>query len=547
MYKYDAIDRALVDERVEEFRDQVSRRLSGELSEDQFKPLRLMNGVYLQLHAYMLRVAIPYGVLSAKQLRALADIARRYDRGYGHFTTRQNIQFNWPSLIDIPEILERLADVEMHAIQTSGNCIRNTTMDPFAGAAADEVEDPRPWCELIRQWSTLHPEFTYLPRKFKIAVTGAPSDRAAIRAHDIGLRVVRNDEGETGFEVFAGGGLGRTPRIGVKLTDFVDGRDLLAYLTSILRVYNLAGRRDNLYKARIKILVESMGADAFRDEVEATFAQLRGGVHLTPREEIDRIRSFFPPPLAPANDVAEGSAPSRPGFNRWLLRNVAAHKVNGLASAIISLKPIGGSPGDATADQMDAVAALAEKYAGGEIRVTKEQNLVLPHVPRGYLPKLYDALFDIGLATPNAGEATDIVSCPGLDYCNLANARSIPVAQAISHRLSADGLSDQAGDLTIKISGCINACGHHHIADIGLLGVDKRGEEHYQLTLGGSGTEDAAIGQIVGPGLSGENVPEAVARVVAAYLELRISASEKFSQTLRRTGSEPFKEAVYAH
>ena len=541
MYQYDVIDREIVDARTAEFREQVNARLSGALSEDEFKPLRLMNGVYLQLHAYMLRVAIPYGVLSAAQLRTLASAARDYDRGYGHFTTRQNIQFNWPALVDIPDLLDRLAGVEMHAIQTSGNTIRNTTTDPFAGADADEVADPRPWCELIRQWSTLHPEFTWLPRKFKIAVTGSPSDRAAIGVHDIGLRLVKNAEGETGFEVHVGGGQGRTPRIAAKIRDFLPTGELLAYLTAILRVYNLAGRRDNIYKARIKILVEAMGADAFARDVEATYAAIRGRDLAVPAEEIARVESFFAPP-APGAPLSE--TPADPDFARWRGVNVKRHKVAGRAIVVIPLKAYGQAPGDATAEQMDRIADLAERYGQGEIRVTKEQNLVLPHVEEAALPQVFITLNAAGLATPNAGRASDIVACPGLDYCNLANARSIPIAQSISRRLEAAGLDETAEDVTIKISGCINACGHHHVANIGLLGVDKKGEEVYQLTLGGVADGEAAIGQIAGPGLSAEAAVEAVATCVRVYAE-QGRAAESFIETLSRIGHEPFKEAVY--
>ena len=544
MYQYDQYDATIVRERVDQFRGQVERRLDGRLTEDQFKPLRLMNGVYLQLHAYMLRVAIPYGVLNSRKLRMLAHIARRYDRGYGHFTTRQNIQYNWPALIDVPEILSLLADVEMHAIQTSGNCIRNTTADPYAGAARDEIEDPRPWCEIIRQWSTFHPEFSFLPRKFKIAVSGAEEDRAAVRAHDIGLKIVRNETGEHGFQVFPGGGLGRTPRIAPLIREFLPQRELLAYLTAILRVYNMHGRRDNIYKARIKILVEALGADEFRRQVEAEYAEIAkdGGLTL-PEEEIARIRSFFPPPPA-VEDAQPVVFPADPEFALWRRRNVRPHKANGLASVVISLKPIGRAPGDATADQMDAIADLAEKFSFDEVRVTMEQNLILPHVRETDLETVWRALVEQRLATPNAYRATDIVACPGLDYCSLANARSIPIAQNIAVRLDAAGLTEDAGEVTIKISGCINACGHHHIANIGVLGVDKKGEEFYQITLGGSHSDDASIGQIVGKGLPGEEVPAAIERVLRAYLA-RKEGNERFLDTLRRIGEEPFKEAIY--
>ncbi len=542
MYRYDDIDATLVRERTAQFREQVGARLSGELTEDQFKPLRLQNGVYLQLHAYMLRVAIPYGVLSAAQLRKLAHVARTYDKGYGHFTTRQNIQYNWPSLVDVPDILDELAEVDMHAIQTSGNCIRNTTTDPFAGAAADEVVDPRPWCELIRQWSTFHPEFSFLPRKFKIAVTGSPADRAAIGVHDIGLQLVRNGEGEVGFAVFAGGGQGRTPMVAPEISSFVAQRDLLAYLTAILRVYNLAGRRDNLYKARIKILVNDLGADEFTGQVEGEFARLKGGALTLPQEEIDRVKAFFTDP--PADDRPAVLHPSA-AFSRWRLWNVKPHKVPGRAIVVISLKPYGGTAGDASAEQMDVVADLAEQFSLGEVRVTKEQNLVLPHVAEADLAELYAALEAAGLATANAGLASDIVCCPGLDYCNLANARSIPISQAISRAIEESGLEEAAGELTIKISGCINACGHHHVANIGLLGVDKKGEEFYQLTLGGIADGEAAIGKIVGKGLDPDHAVRAVITVIRAYLDAR-TEDESFVQTLSRIGFEPFKEAIYA-
>lgn len=542
MYQYDAIDETLVRERTDQFREQVGARLSGELTEDQFKPLRLQNGVYLQLHAYMLRVAIPYGVLNAAQMRKLAHVARTYDKGYGHFTTRQNIQYNWPRLVDVPDILDELAQVEMHAIQTSGNCIRNTTTDPFAGAAADEVADPRPWCELIRQWSTFHPEFSFLPRKFKIAVAGSPADRAAIGVHDIGLQLVKGGAGEIGFAVYAGGGQGRTPMIAPKVADFVVPRDLLSYLSAILRVYNLAGRRDNLYKARIKILVHEIGVEEFTKRVNEEFAHLQGGALTLPQEEIDRVASFFKDP--PADERPATSHPNS-AFSRWRLWNVKPHKVPGRAIVIISLKPHGGTAGDASADQMDMVADLAERYSLGEVRVTKEQNLVLPHVAQGDLVALYEALSAHGLATANAGLASDIVCCPGLDYCNLANARSIPISQEISRAIEASGLEEAAGELTIKISGCINACGHHHVANIGLLGVDKKGVEFYQLTLGGIADGAAAVGKIVGKGLDADEAVAAVITVIKTYLNHR-EGDETFVQTLDRIGLEPFKDEIYA-
>ncbi len=543
MYKYDSYDHAMVADRIAEFRDQVTRRLDGRLTEDQFKPLRLMNGVYLQLHAYMLRVAIPYGTLNSAQLRTLAGIARDYDRGYGHFTTRQNLQYNWPALVDIPDILDRLAAVEMHAIQTSGNCIRNVTADPFAGAAADELEDGRPWAEIVRQWSSFHPEFTFLPRKFKIAVNGASADRAGIRVHDIGLQIVKNDAGETGFEVWVGGGQGRTPRLGQLIKPFLAPEDLLSYLTACLRVYNQHGRRDNLYKARIKILVEALGAAEYGRQVEDEWAVIRDGELKLPAEEIARIRSFFDQPKQA--DPAPVPVSENRAFARWLDRNRRDHAVAGLSSLVISLKPIGGTPGDITDAQMDAVADLAERFGFDEIRATPDQNLILPHVRNDELEAVWNGLVEAGLATANAGLATDIVACPGLDYCNLANARSIPIAQAISTLLEETGLSEKAGDVTIKIDGCINACGHHHVAHIGVLGVDKRGEEFYQITLGGAFGSDAAIGSIIGKGLAGEDVPAAIARTLETYLDIR-AEDERFIDTLRRVGPDAFKEAIYA-
>lgn len=543
MYRYDEFDARLVRERIAEFRDQVERRIDGRLTEDQFKPLRLMNGVYLQLHAYMLRVAIPYGALRAEQMRMLATISEKYDRGYGHFTTRQNIQYNWPSLVDIPDILEELAAVEMHAIQTSGNCIRNVTADPFAGAAADELEDSRPWAEIIRQWSTLHPEFTFLPRKFKIAINGAAEDRAGIRVHDIGLQIVENEAGARGFEVWVGGGQGRTPRLARLVKDFVEPRDLLSYLTAILRVYNQHGRRDNLYKARIKILVDALGVEAFAGEVEEEWSYIREGELRLPESEILRIRSFFSSPSI--TDVSPVPEAGPAAFRHWLKHNRRDHQTAGLSSVVISLKPIGGTPGDATAGQMQVVADLTERYGFDEVRVTPDQNLVLPHVRNEDLFAVWTALVDAKLATANAGLATDIVACPGLDYCNLANARSIPVSQAISSTLEAEGLSEAAGEVTIKISGCINACGHHHVAAIGVLGVDKRGEEFYQITLGGAFGADASIGEIVGKGLAAEDVPGAIARILKSYLAQR-QGDERFIDTLRRLGSDAFKEAIYA-
>ena len=548
MYRYDEFDYTLVRERVDQFRDQVARRLSGELSEEEFRPLRLMNGLYLQLHAYMLRVAIPYGTLSGRQMHRLADIARRFDRGYGHFTTRQNIQYNWPKLAEVPDLLAELASVEMHAIQTSGNCIRNTTADPYAGVADDELEDPRIYAELIRQWSTFHPEFSFLPRKFKIAVTGAPHDRAAVRFHDIGLQMRSNAAGERGFEVMVGGGQGRTPVIAKTIRAFLPKRDLLSYLEAILRVYNVLGRRDNIYKARIKILVESTGAEKFAALVEREFEEIRDGALALPAEEIARIRAYFAPPayeLLAADDA--GYLASRRAdreFDAWCRINVKPHKQPGYAIADISLKPPGGIPGDATADQMDVMADLATRYSFDELRVTYKQNIVLPHVRQSDLPAVWRELDAAGLATPNAGLATDIIACPGLDYCNLANARSIPVAQRISTALTNSGRLEEIGDLRLNISGCINACGHHHAAEIGILGVDRKGEEFYQITLGGNPGDDAAIGQVIGPSFSYEAVTGAVETVIDTYLASRMDG-ERFGETWQRIGPLPFKEALY--
>ncbi len=549
MYRYDEFDAAFVAARVEQFRDQVKRRMGGELTEEQFRPHRLMNGLYLQLHAYMLRVAIPYGTLNSEQLRKLADIARKYDRGYGHFTTRQNIQYNWPKLEETPDILAELASVEMHAIQTSGNCIRNVTADHFAGVAADEIADPRPYAELLRQWSSQHPEFSFLPRKFKIAVNGGPHDRAAIQAHDIGLQIVRNDRGELGFTVYVGGGLGRTPFIGKKIRDFLPERDLLRYVDAILRVYNLDGRRDNKYKARIKILVHETGEAAFRDLVEAEYAANAQSA-LTLRDiDIAQMReNFKTPPLAPRATDSPRITRRRAKdakFDAYMRANVAPHKIPGYAVMTVSLKPLGAPPGDATADQMDAVADLAEDYSQDELRVSHEQNLILPHVALDDLPAVYDRLASVGLAAPNAGQISDIIACPGLDYCALATARSIPVAQRIAERFGDGARARDIGPLKIKISGCINACGHHHVGHIGILGLERAGEETYQITLGGSADENASIGQITGPGFSSERVVEAIDTIVETYKAQRSDADEAFLQTYRRVGMAPFKEALY--
>ncbi|OOG75693.1 sulfite reductase [Sinorhizobium sp. A49] len=549
MYRYDEFDHAFVSSRVEQFRDQVERRLSGELAEDAFKPLRLMNGVYLQLHAYMLRVAIPYGTLSSRQMRMLAHVARKYDRGYGHFTTRQNIQYNWPRLSDTPDILDELASVEMHALQTSGNCIRNVTADHFAGAAADEVADPRPYAEILRQWSSVHPEFSFLPRKFKIAVTGAERDRAAIQVHDIGLHLKKDENGRIGFAVYVGGGQGRTPMIAKKIRDFLPEEDLLSYTTAIMRVYNLHGRRDNKYKARIKILVHETGAEELSRQVEVEFAALKDTELKLPETDIQSISTYFAPPaLEPRAEGWESLArwkKTDPEFSRWVHQNVQPHKHPDYGMVTISLKPIGGIPGDATDAQMEAVADIAEEYAFDEIRVSHEQNLILPHVALADLEPIYRALVVAGLATANAGLITDIIACPGLDYCALANARSIPVAQEISNRFGAPERQAEIGELKIKISGCINACGHHHVGHIGLLGVEKKGAELYQITLGGSGDENTSIGEIIGRGFEPEKVTDAIETIVDTYLGLRNDKSETFLEAYRRVGPQPFKEALY--
>jgi sulfite reductase (NADPH) hemoprotein beta-component len=548
MYQYDEYDHALVKDRVSQFRRQVERRMSGELTEEQFRPLRLMNGLYLQLHAYMLRVAIPYGTLNAQQMRKLAYIARRYDKNYGHFTTRQNLQYNWPKLEETPDILAELAEVEMHAIQTSGNCIRNVTSDQYAGAAADEIEDPRIWCEIVRQWSTLHPEFSFLPRKFKIAITGSENDRAAVKVHDIGLIMKRGPSGEIGFEVIVGGGLGRTPFIGKLVRDFLPKEDLLSYLEAILRTYNLLGRRDNKYKARIKVTVHETGAEEFTRLVEEEWAAIKDSSLKLPKEEMDRIAAHFEPPvfrvLDEASPEAEKRAAGDPAFASWLRHNTEPHKVPGYEIVNISLKSEGIAPGDATSEQMDLVADLADAHSFGEIRVTHAQNLVLPHVERDTLPALYDKLVEGGLAAANVGLLSDIICCPGLDYCALANARSIPISMQISERFAAQNRLDEIGKMQIKISGCINACGHHHVGHIGILGVDRKGEEHYQIQLGGSASEDASLGKILGRGFSAEQVVDVVEKLVEIYIDLR-EGDEAFIDTYRRVGQEPFKERVY--
>ncbi|MBV7257453.1 nitrite/sulfite reductase [Pacificimonas sp. WHA3] len=539
MYRYDQYDQAMVDARVAEFRDQVERRLSGAMTEDQFKPLRLMNGLYLQLHAYMLRVAIPYGTLSSTQMRALADIARKYDKGYAHFTTRQNVQYNWIQLKETPDLLADLARVEMHAIQTSGNCIRNISSDQFAGVAGDEVIDPRPHAELLRQWSSFHPEFSFLPRKFKIAVIASDADRAAMRLHDIGIRIVRRD-GVLGAQVFAGGGMGRTPMIAPEIRDFVPEDQMVSYCEAILRVYNRHGRRDNKYKARIKILVHETGADKFREEVEAEFAHMQPLDLDPPRAELARIKAFFAPPEYAA--IEDGYDTSDPDFRIWAETNLFPHKQPGYAAATISLKPVGGIPGDASAEQMDIVADLAARYSMDEVRVTHAQNLVLPNVRQDRLYALWQELDAAGLAPANLDRASDIIACPGLDYCSLANARSIPIAQEVAKRLAP--IEREVGALQIKMSGCINACGHHHAGHIGVLGVDKKGVESYQLLLGGSAAEDVSLAKITGPGFDERGIVDAIETVTSVYRDAR-EGDERFLDTYRRLGMAPFKEALY--
>ncbi|QFI64265.1 nitrite/sulfite reductase [Qipengyuania flava] len=543
MYKYDQYDQAMVDARVEEFRDQARRRLEGKLTEDQFKPLRLMNGLYLQLHAYMLRVAIPYGTLNSRQMHALADIADKYDRGYGHFTTRQNIQYNWIKLEDAADILADLAKVEMHAIQTSGNCIRNISSDHFAGAAADEIVDPRPYAELLRQWSSFHPEFSYLPRKFKIAVIASDTDRAAMRLHDIGIQIVKNDAGELGAAFYVGGGMGRTPMVAPCINGFVPLDRLVTYAEACLRVYNRHGRRDNKYKARIKILVHEMGAEEYTRQVEAEYAHLLEEGVEPPFAELERIRTYFEDPLFEAGAPEEVDR-SDPDFAVWVDRNTVAHKEAGYVSAVISLKPVGGIPGDATAEQMRLMADLAKDYSFDELRVMHTQNIVLPHVRKADLHALWTALDEAGLGSPNLDTVEDIIACPGLDYCSLANARSIPIAQRISERFAANGKTGTLGELKLKISGCINACGHHHAGHIGILGVDRKGVENYQLLLGGSEAEDVSLAKITGPGFDENGIVDAVETVTNVY-ESERQDGERFLDTYRRIGMNPFKEALY--
>ncbi len=550
MYQYDDIDQRIVEERVAQFRDQTRRFLAGQISEDDFRPLRLQNGLYIQRHAPMLRVAIPYGVLASRQLRKLAHIARTYDRGVGHFSTRQNIQFNWPQLEQVPNILAELATVQMHAIQTSGNCVRNTTTDHFAGVAADELIDPRVYCELIRQWSTFHPEFAFLPRKFKIAVNGAIADRAATWVHDIGLHAVRNESGDIGFRVIVGGGLGRTPMIGVVVREYLPWKHLLTYLEAILRVYNRYGRRDNKHKARIKILVKAMTPERFQREVETEWGRLKDGENTLVEEEVTRIEARMVRPdyavLSPEQPaVLREALQTDRAFRHWHERNVQAHKVPGYAAVVLSLKATGRAPGDATAEQMEAVAALADRYGFGEIRVSHEQNLILPDIPQADLPALYAQVKALGFATPNIGLLTNIISCPGGDFCSLANARSIPVAQAIQARFDDLARLEDIGALDLNISGCMNACGHHHVGHIGILGVDKHGAEYYQISIGGN-QAPARLGKVIGPSLGSEAVPDAIEALISVYLDERLHAEERFVEVVERLGIEPFRESVYA-
>ncbi|TAH43559.1 MAG: nitrite/sulfite reductase [Betaproteobacteria bacterium] len=548
MYQYDEYDQRIVDERVAQYADQTARYLAGELSEDEFRPLRLQNGLYIQRHAPMLRIAVPYGNLRAEQLRMFAHIARTYDRGYGHFTTRQNLQFNWPKLEDVPEILRLLASVQMHGIQTSGNCIRNVTSDPFAGVAADEAIDPRPWCEIVRQWSTFHPEFAYLPRKFKIAVNGAQEDRAAIQIHDIGLDLRRDAEGKIGFRVLVGGGLGRTPILGEEVASFVPWQQILNYCEAVLRVYNLHGRRDNAYKARIKILVKALGVEEFARQVDAEFVHLKDGPSTLTQAEIDRVAGRFNDPVLtplPADEAYRARLADDRAFANWARRNVRAHRLSGYASVVLSLKKSGIAPGDITAEQFDAVADLSERYAQGEARVLHEQNLAFASVREADLHDLWQQLHELGLATPNIGLLSDIISCPGGDFCSLANAKSIPIALAIQDRFDdLDHLHD-IGDLELNISGCMNACGHHHVGHIGVLGVDKNGEEWYQVTIGGAQGNQASLGKVIGPSFAAAEMPDVVESLIRSYIDNR-NEGEAFIDTVRRVGIEPFKTRVYA-
>ncbi len=549
MYVYDQYDQHIIEDRVRQFRDQTRRFLAGELADEEFRPLRLQNGLYIQRYAPMLRIAVPYGLLSSTQVRKLAEIARRYDKGYAHISTRTNVQFNWPELEDVPEILAELATVQMHAIQTSGNCIRNTTTDQFAGVARDELIDPRPWCEIIRQWSTFHPEFAFLPRKFKIAVNGAVSDRAAIEVHDIGLEAVKNDAGELGFRVSVGGGLGRTPIVGSFINEFLPWQHLLSYLDAILRVYNRYGRRDNKFKARIKILVKALTPEVFAERVNAEWAHLKDGPTSLTEAEVQRVSKFFVDPQYKAlqdQDAALAQLDAEhPGFGRWRQRNVVAHKKPGYAAVTLSLKSTGVAPGDVTDKQLDAIADLADRYSFGEVRNSHEQNMILADVEQARLFELWHELRELGLATPNIGLLTDIICCPGGDFCSLANAKSIPIAEAIQRRFdNLDYLFD-LGNIDLNISGCMNACGHHHIGHIGILGVDKKGAEFYQVSLGGSSGRDASLGQILGPSFAQDAMPDVIEKIITVYVEQR-TEDEQFIDTFRRIGIDPFKERVYA-
>lgn len=549
MYQYTEVDQKLVDERVAQYRDQTRRFLAGELPDEEFRALRLMNGLYIQRQAPMLRVAIPYGLMSSTQLRKMAHIARTYDKGYGHFTTRTNIQYNWPKLEEVPDILAELAEVQMHAIQTSGNCIRNTTTDPYAGVIASELEDPRPWCEIIRQWSTLHPEFAYLPRKFKIAVTGGPEDRAASQVHDIGLHLVKNDAGEVGFEVLVGGGLGRTPVIGKQVRDFLEPKDLLSYLEAIIRVYNLNGRRDNKYKARIKILVNAMGIDAFRELVDAEWAEIRESDLRLSQEEIDKVKAQFAPPAYEAdaaNNDLHAQLTENEEFRVWFERNTVQHKVAGYRIVVVSLKPYLQAPGDITDIQLETVANLADRFSFGEARATHHQNLVLADVKQGDLLEVWKILNANNLARPNIGTLTDMIVCPGFDFCGLANAKTLNIAEQINEKFENVDYMHDIGEIRLNMSGCINACAHHHVGHIGILGVDKKGEDWYQFTLGGSSEADAALGKVLGKAVAADEVANTIEKILLTYIDQRDSEAESFLEVVRRVGVQPFKEAVYA-
>ncbi|MCQ4258236.1 nitrite/sulfite reductase [Stutzerimonas stutzeri] len=549
MYVYDQYDQHIIEDRVRQFRDQIRRYLAGELTDAELLPLRLQNGLYIQRYAPMLRIAVPYGLMSSTQIRKLADITRKYDKGYAHISTRTNVQLNWPELEDVPDILAELATVQMHAIQTSGNCIRNTTTDQFAGVAKDELVDPRPWCEIIRQWSTFHPEFAFLPRKFKIAVNGAVSDRAAIEVHDIGLEAVKNDAGELGFRVSVGGGLGRTPIVGSFINEFLPWQHLLTYLDAILRVYNRYGRRDNKFKARIKILVKALTPEVFAERVEAEWSYLKDGLNTLTEDEVERVSKFFIDPAYKALDdqdavLAQLDA-EHPGFARWRQRNVVAHKKPGYAAVTLSLKSTGVAPGDVTDRQLDTIAELADRYSFGEVRNSHEQNMILADVEQSRLFELWHELRDLGVATPNIGLLTDIICCPGGDFCSLANAKSIPIAEAIQRRFDDMDYLFDIGDIDLNISGCMNACGHHHVGHIGILGVDKKGAEFYQVSLGGSSGRKATLGQILGPSFAQDVMPDVIEKVIGVYVEHR-TEDEQFLDTFRRIGIDPFKERVYA-